>query len=317
MTIYREAVGPFLWYREPAFNGVAISYLCDHVVYSGQSQYQRIDIVDTRLHGRMLFLDGVGQSAERDEFIYHELLVHPAMFSHPNPQSVLIIGGAEGATLREVLRHKTVKRAIMVDIDGELIEICKKYLPQWNAGSFDDPRVEIIVDNGRKYVENTTEQFDVIIVDLSDPLEYSPAVYLFTQEFYNLLRKRLKDSRGCIAVQGEGVSPQEHILHVRMVKTLETVFQVVHPYIYSLQSFHRPDSHILATLQKEWSPEIPVDRLQKTFMELRFITTELMQGVFAIPLYLKEAYEKETHIITDSHPSFEGVYHLQPWRTGS
>lgn len=312
MTGAREAGGSFLWFREPAFNGVAISHLCDRVVFSGHSKFQKIDIIDTRLHGRVLFLDGVGQSAERDEFIYHELLVHPAMFSHPNPQSVLIIGGAEGATLREVLRHETVKRAVMVDIDGELIEICRRYMPQWSAGSFEDPRVEIVVGDGRKFIEETDEKFHVIIVDLSDPIEDSPAVYLFTREFYSLLRDHLKDEMGCIAVQGEGISPQENTLHVRMVKTLESVFPVVRPIIYSLHSFHRPDSHILATLQKGWKPELPAERLEKSGMKLRFLSPEMMKAVFAVPSYLKEAYEREKHVITDANPSFEGVYHLEP-----
>lgn len=298
----------FLWFREPSLNGVSISYLCDRVVYSGVSKFQRIDVVETRLHGRMLFLDGVAQSAEKDEFIYHELLVHPAMFSHTNPESVLIIGGAEGATLREVLRHSTVKRAVLVDIDAELIEVCKKYLPTWHQGSFEDPRVEIVISDGRAYVEKCSEKFDVIIVDLSDPLENSPAVFLFTREFYQLLRNRLT-SHGCVAIQGEGVSPQEHILHARIVNTLKEVFPVVKPYIYSLHSFHRPDAHIFTTLQQEWTPEDMVIRFDKSKISLRYLSTSMMEKLFVLPPYLQEAYEKHRQIITDANPSFEGVYH--------
>ncbi len=314
MTIQIEAVGSYIWVREPSFNGVAISYLCDKVFYSGSSRYQRIDIVETRLHGRMLFLDGVGQSAEYDEFIYHELLVHPAMFSHTDPETVLVIGGAEGATLREVLRHDSVKRAVMVDIDGELIELCKKYLPEWNAGSFDDPRSEIVIGDGRKYLESSNEKFDVIIVDLSDPLEDSPAVFLFTREFYSLLKDHLTE-QGCMAVQGEGVSPQENILHARMVNTLKNVFPVVKPYAYSLHSFHRPDSHILVTLNKDWMPQDISRRMKSSSFKLRYLTPEIAENLFHIPPYLQEAYEREKdNIITDMNPSFEGVYHKEPYR---
>ncbi len=312
MTTQFEAIGSYIWVREPSFNGVAISYLCDRVLFSGSSKYQRIDIVETRLHGRMLFLDGVGQSAEYDEFIYHELLVHPAMFSHPEPASVLVIGGAEGATLREVLKHDSVKRAVMVDIDGELIELCKKYLPEWNAGSFDDPRSEVIVGDGRKYIENCKEKFDVIIVDLSDPLEDSPAVYLFTREFYSLLRDHLTE-QGCMSVQGEGVSPQENILHARMVNTLKQVFPIVKPYTYSLHSFHRPDSHIFVTLNKNWKPSDLSSRIRNSSVDLKYLTPEIAENLFHIPTYLQKAYDREKeNIITDENPSFEGVYHKEP-----
>ncbi|MEJ5299498.1 MAG: polyamine aminopropyltransferase [Thermodesulforhabdaceae bacterium] len=301
----------YLWFREISLNGDSISYLCDQVVWCGVSKYQRIDIVDTRLHGRMLFLDGVAQSSERDEFIYHELLVHPAMFGHPAPERVLIIGGGEGATLREVLRHSTVKRAVLVDIDGELIEVCKKYLPTWHQGSFEDPRVEIVVSDGRAYVEQCTESFDVVIIDLSDPLEDSPAVFLFTREFYTLVRNRLTP-QGCVTIQGEGVSPQEHTLHVRIVNTLKEVFPVVKPYIYSLHSFHRPDSHIFVTLQEDWTPEHTAERFIKSGMSLRYLTAEMFRKLFILPSYLQEAYEEDKHIITDENPSFEGVYHRAP-----
>lgn len=301
----------YIWFQEPSLNGVSISYLCDRVIYHGASRYQRIDIVETRLHGKMLFLDGVAQSAEMDEFIYHELLVHPAMFSHPEPEKVLIIGGAEGATLREVLRHKTVKRVVLVDIDGELVEICKKYLTSWHQGSFEDPRVEVVIGDGREYVEKSKEKFDVIIVDLSDPLEDSPAVFLFTREFYILLRERLTP-QGCATVQGEGVSPQEHTLHVRMVNTLKEVFPVVMPYVYSMHSFHRPDSHIFATLQRAWTPEQTADRFKMSHMKLRYLNREMLEKLFVLPSYLKEAYERDKQIITDDNPSFEGVYHRVP-----
>ncbi|MCX7823123.1 MAG: polyamine aminopropyltransferase [Syntrophobacterales bacterium] len=301
----------YIWFREPSLNGVSISYLCDRIIYHGVSKYQRIDIVETRLHGKMLFLDGVAQSAERDEFIYHELLVHPAMFAHPKPEKVLIIGGAEGATLREVLKHRTVKRAVLVDIDGELVEICKKYLPSWHQGSFDDPRVEVVIDDGRAYVENSQEKFDVIIVDLSDPFEDSPAVFLFTKEFYLLLKEHLTPY-GCTSIQGEGVSPQEHTLHVRMVNTLREVFPVVMPHIYSMHSFHRPDSHIFTTLQKDWTPQETAKRFEMSGMKLKYLNKEMLEKLFVLPSYLKESYERDKQIITDANPSFEGVYHRVP-----
>ncbi len=306
-----EGDSEVFWIKESPANGISISYLCDAVIYSGASRYQKIDIVETRLHGRMLFLDRVGQSAEMDEFIYHELLVHPAMFSHPNPERVLIIGGAEGATLREVLRHETVKKATLVDIDGELVELCKIYLPSWHKGCFDDPRAEVIIEDGRKYLEQSKEKFDVIIIDLSDPLEGSPAVFLFTKEFYTLVRDHLTE-KGCVGIQGEGASPQENILHVRIVNTLKRVFPIVKPYIYSIHSFHRPDSHIFTTVWTEWSPSFIKERFLKSGMKLRYLTAEMLEHLFILPQYLIDAYNQSDQIITDDNPSFEGVYHRKP-----
>lgn len=288
----------YVWFREPVDRKLTISHLCERLVYRGQSRYQRIDIVDTAMHGRMLFLDGVAQSAEHDEFIYHEMLVHPALCSHPGPRSVLVIGGAEGATLREVLRHPAIERVVMVDIDGELIDVCKRYLPAWHRGSYEDPRLHLVVGDGRAYVEQCTETFDCIIVDLSDPLEGSPAVLLFTREFYQLLKNRLTPA-GAIAFQGEGTSPQDVALHARMVNTLKAVFATVLPYPYTLHSFHRPDAHILVTLDPLWSHERFVRRVASLDLPLRYFSPEIARGLFCLPAYLYQAYETHKEVLTD------------------
>lgn len=289
-----------LWFREPVEGGLAVSYLCDKVVYSGQSRFQRIDIVDTRMHGRMLFLDGVGQSSERDEFIYHEMLVHPALFSHPQPKSVLVIGGAEGATLREIFRHVGIERVLMVDIDNELIEVCKRHLVSWHQGSYQDPRLEFITGDGRRYVQDCSETFDSIIVDLSDPLEGGPAVLLFTREFYELLKSRLTP-KGAITFQGEGISPQEVALHARMANTLKAVFPMVYPYPYALHSFHRPDAHILVSLDPNWSVDGFVQRVARANLPLHYLSPEIARGMFNLPPYLYQAYKSHNQILTDEN----------------
>lgn len=275
-----------------------IAYLCDERFYRGRSRYQRIDIVNSCMYGRMLFLDGVAQSAENDEFVYHEMLVHPALFSCESPASVLLIGGAEGATLREVLRHPGVRRVVMVEIDGELVEICKRHLPQWHQRSFEDPRLELIIGDGRRYVEQARETFDAIIVDLSDPLEGSPALYLFTREFYALIKKCLAPG-GCAAFQGEGISPPGLGVHARMVHTLRQVFPKVLPYPYFLHSFHRPDAHILATLDPRWSPKLLASRMESMALPLRYLTPAMARGIFSLPAYLSQAYRQPIRLLTD------------------
>ena len=176
-----------IWFTEDGATNVVVHYRCLRSVYSGRSRYAKIDIVDTAEYGRMLFLDGIAQSADQDEFIYHESLVHPAMLIHPNPRSVCIVGGAEGATIREVAKYQDVNRIVMVDIDEELVNVCLQHLSSWSKGAYEDPRLELHIGDGRKFLEQTKEIFDVIIVDLNDPTEDSPAVFLFTREFYQLV----------------------------------------------------------------------------------------------------------------------------------
>jgi spermidine synthase len=137
-----------------------------------RSKYQTIVIADTEDYDRVLILDDYIQSSYQDEHYYHESLVHPAMVTHPAPRDVLILGGGEGATLREVLKHKTVQRAVMVDIDGDVVELSRRYLPEMHQGSFDDPRARVVIEDGFVYVENalkTGDKYDVVIMDLTDP----------------------------------------------------------------------------------------------------------------------------------------------------
>jgi len=163
----------------------------DTYIFSHKSRWQKIEILHTKVWGKVLFLDGKIQSAQIDEFIFHEALVHTPMFVHPAPHKVLVIGGGEGADLREILRHNTVDKVVMVDIDDELVYACKRYLPEWSCGAFDDPRVELHIDDGREWLTRCKDKFDVVIVDLTEPLEGGPSLKLFTREFYELVKSSL------------------------------------------------------------------------------------------------------------------------------
>lgn len=169
-------------------------------VYRGRTAFQDVEIFENPTHGRVLCLDGVVQTTEADEAHYHEMLVHPAMFAHGGARRVLIIGGADGGALREVLRHP-VERAVLVDIDGELIELCRAHLPSISAGAFDDARAHSMPGDGAKFVADTDERFDVVIVDSTDP--FGPGAVLFQEPFFRDCRRVLGD--GGIVISQNGV----------------------------------------------------------------------------------------------------------------
>jgi len=291
-----------VWFAEEGATNIVVHYRSLRTVYSGRTDYARIDIVDTTEYGRMLFLDGIAQSAEQDEFIYHESLVHPPMLLHPNPKSVCIIGGAEGATIREVARYQSVRRIVMVDIDEELINICRQYLSSWSNGAYEDSRLTLHIGDGRTFLEQAEETFDVVIVDLNDPIEGSPAVYLFTREFYQLIDSRLnKDGVSCF--QGTDLQPTKLTLHARMYNTISSVFKRVISYPYMMPSFHATHSFILASKEEDPAKLALGDRLRQHNFQLRYLSPSFMQNLFRMPGYVEEAYSIHRELITDARPT--------------
>jgi len=291
-----------LWFMEDGAQRVAVRYRCQSIVYSGRTRFAKVDIVDTEEYGRMLFLDGIAQSAQQDEFIYHESLVHPPMLLHPNPTSVCIIGGAEGATIREVAKYRQVHQIVMVDIDEELVDICRQYLSDWNDSAFEDPRLELNFADGRKFLEETDYTFDVIIVDLNDPTEDSPAVFLFTREFYQLIVSRLSTAGvGCF--QGTDLQPTKLTLHARMFNTLSSVFRWVVAYPYMMPSFHEVHSLILASKTLDVQNIDLGERLRLQEFRLQYLSPAFLNCLFIVPAYVEEAYQKHTELITDANPT--------------
>lgn len=274
-------------------------------IYSGQTEFQSVDIVDTGSFGVCLVLDGKIQSSEVDEFVYHEALVHPSMLTHPQPNSVFIAGGGEGATLREVLAHKTVKRAVMVDIDEEVVNICRRFLPSWHQNAFDDPRTELHFADARKYLEETSDHFDVIIIDLVDPLEEGPARLLYTQEFYQIVRDRLGPS-GILSVQAEPAEWTNLDNFTAIANTLESVFSIARPYQVHVPSFLGLWGFVSASqnldsarLNAEEIDSRISTRLPKRLKSYDGLTH---QAIFTIPKHIRRQLAASTTIITDKEP---------------
>jgi spermidine synthase len=293
------------WFRDYLRPDVTMLYRVREDVFKGQTKYQSVEIIDTAAFGVCLVLDGKVQSSSSDEFIYHEALVHPVMLAHHRPEKVMVAGGGEGATLREVLAHGTVSKAIMVDIDEEEVGICRRLLPSFHRNSFDDPRAKVCFSDARQYLEESNDKFDVIIIDLVDPLEMGPARLLYTQEFYRLVSQRLAPG-GILSVQSEPAGWLDLENFVAIVNTLKSVFSFVSPYRVHVPAFNTMWGFASASQSidpaKLTSEEIDARTTARSLRELRYYDGSAHQAMFSIPKHIRGQLSRATDVITDSHP---------------
>jgi spermidine synthase len=290
------------WFSDYISPELTVLHSIKEKIYSGRSKFQSIDIVNTGSFGVCLILDGKIQSSESDEFIYHEALVHPAMLTHPQPESVFIAGGGEGATLREVLAHKTVKRAVMVDIDEEVVNLCRRLLPAWHQDAFDDPRAELHFVDARKYLEGSGDKFDVIIIDLVDPLEQGPARLLYTQEFYQIVEQKL-GTDGIMSVQAEPAEWRNSDNFTAIASTLRNVFTIARPYQVHVPSFLGLWGFVAASQSldpSELTPqEIDARISTRILKNLKSYDGLTHQAMFTVPKHIRKQLAASKRIITD------------------
>jgi spermidine synthase len=279
----------------------------DSALYTGRTKFQSIEILKSPSFGKLLVLDGKIQSSEVDEFIYHELLVHPPMLAHPNPEKVFIAGGGEGATLREILRHPSVKKAVMVDIDKDVISICKKYLPEYHAGAFDDKRAKVYNTDARKWLSESKEKFDVIIIDLTEPVEEGPAYLLYTKEFYQIVKSKLTKD-GVISVQS-GCASYTELLNLKAVsQTLKSVFPIVSIYQADIPSFGGPWGFCVASMTLDVAALTPAEvdkRLKaRSINNLKFYDGLTHLAMFTLSKHMRKATARGGRLITDDNPLY-------------
>ena len=298
---------PDNWLTDNINENFAQLHRIGEVLYDGRSAFQEVRVLRSPVFGIALVLDGKIQSTELDEHIYHEGLVQPAMITHPRPESVFIAGGGEGATLREALRHNTVKKAVMVDIDAEVIALSKQYLPTESDGAFDDPRTELLNVDARQYLAKTGERFDVIIIDLPDPIEEGPAYRLYTREFYEIVNNRLT-ADGIISVQAGSAGLTELLNLTAVAKTLSSIFPVVSVCQVHMPCFGGPWGFALASRTQDPAALTPeeVDKriAQRNLAGLRFYDGVTHRGMFALPKYVREALDEQDRLITDDKPLY-------------
>jgi spermidine synthase len=295
------------WLKDKINDNFYQLHKLDEVLYEGRTKFQDAKIVRSKNLGMCLVLDNKIQSSERDEFIYHETLVQPAMMAHPSPEAVFIAGGGEGATLREVLRHKTVKKAVMVDVDEMVTTLSLKYLPHEAEKSFEDKRTELHHVDARGFLENAKGKYDVIIIDLPDPIEEGPASLLFTQEFYKTVRNKLTEN-GLISVQAGSANPTELLNLTAVYNTLKSVFPIVSIYSTYMNSYGQPWGFCLASLKHDASMLTPeeVDKAisAKGVKGLKFYDGITHRGMFSLPRYIRDAMAAQKRVITDKQPLY-------------
>lgn len=294
-----------LYYVEQHSSSLRFAYRVRRPIFSGRTRFQKVDILELDVFGKTVFLDEKIQSAEVDEYIYHETLIHPALVAHPHPRRVFIAGGGEGATLREILRHNSVERAVMVDIDGEFVELCKTHLPEWHQGAFEDPRTTVIYEDARKFVFETDETFDVVISDLTEPLEEGPSQLLFTREFYARILERLAPD-GMLVVQSASADPVYADFVASVARTLEDLFPIVRVYWAFVFSFQMPWSFVVAS--REVDPALILEKEVARRLEergvtgLKYYSPEIHPAMFRLPVYLRDLVEKKGRVLTDENP---------------
>jgi spermidine synthase len=270
-----------------------------------KTAYQEMYIVETGTYGKALVLDGKWQSATGDEFLYHEPLVHPGMVSHGSPRKVLVLGGGEGATTREILRWKTVEKVVMIDIDREVVEACKEYLPEMHQGSFNDPRCEVVIGDALDYLDKTGNDWDIVISDLSDPIEDGPSFQLFTKEYFEKVRA-IMSQNGFFVVQAGPVSPGELQLHVRIINTLKAVFPHVYSYTSYIPTYGTPWGFAIASTQaintRREPSEVDIILTEKTTGGFQMFDGITLLGLWQLPRHLRHAIASETEVYTMAKP---------------
>jgi len=294
------------WFLDEESRNRWIAYRLRRTVLQTRTRFCRVQILDTAALGRILVLDDKIQSAELDEAIYHEALVHPAMTAHPEPRRVLILGGGEGATLREVLKHRCVERAVMVDIDGELVEICRKHLPSWSAGALRSPRARVVIGDAVRYVLRRPGTWDVIIADISDPEEGSPAGVIYTREFYRALRPRLRPG-GIFVTQATEIFYDGTGIHPILRATLASVFKRASSYAEYIPSFSSLWGFVAA------SDLAVVDGLDRAAIEKRlkerrvqtsYYNAAMHARMFLLPPAVRKRLAREKRLSTKKRPAF-------------
>jgi spermidine synthase len=275
-----------LWFVENHSPNVQFSMKVTEHLYTGKSEFQKIDVLQTAEFGRVLTLDGLVMVTEKDEFIYHDMITHVPMATNPDIKKVLVIGAGDGGTIRELTKYESIEHIDMVEIDEMVVDVCRKFLPQ-TASKLDDPRVHLHFEDGLKFVRSRNDEYDLIIVDSTDP--FGPGEGLFTREFYGNCYKALNDE-GILVNQHESPFYEEDALGMqRAHKRIMGFFPICS--VYQLHMPTYPSGHwLFGFASKKYDPikDLNADAWNQLGLQTKYYNTDIHVGSFALPNYVKK-----------------------------
>lgn len=270
-----------LWYTEKQTESFGITAKIRETYVTEQTDFQHLAMIDTEEFGRMLVLDGMVMTTVKDEFVYHEMVAHPALFTHPAPEKVLVVGGGDGGVIREVLKHSKVKKAVLVEIDGKVIEYSKKYLPEI-AGQLENERVEVIVDDGFMHIHKNKSSYDVIMVDSTEPV--GPAAPLFERGFYQGIYEALKED-GIFVAQTDNPWFKADLIR-KVNKDVKEIFPITRVYSANIPTY--PSGLWTFTMGSRKYDPLAVDEMQIPEIESKYYSARLHKAAFALPKFVED-----------------------------
>jgi spermidine synthase len=277
------------WYVEEFAPTEQHHHAVDELYFAGRTPFQSVAVLRTPTFGKMLVLDGDTQSSQFDEKIYHESLVHPTLAALDDRSQILILGGGEGATLREVLRHPGVARCTMVDIDGDVVDLAKRFLPEWSAGAFEDPRARVIIGDALAFLKTDGDLYGAVISDLTEPLADSPSFPLFNSEVFGDIRARLAPG-GIYVLQASTAGFHNMALHAKMARSLRHHFRYVTSFYTHVPAFDNDWAFIACSDACDLAQLDPA-RIDAYVSQLRgenyFYDSQTHRRIFSLPLYLR------------------------------
>ncbi|MDC3414963.1 polyamine aminopropyltransferase [Aquibacillus sp. 3ASR75-11] len=273
-----------LWFTEKQTEKFGITAKVKQTLHTEQTDFQKLDMIETEEWGNMLVLDGMVMTTQKDEFVYHEMIAHVPLFTHPSPKHVLVVGGGDGGVIREILKHKQVEKATLVEIDGKVIEYSKKYIPKI-AGALDDPRVEVKVADGFKHIAESKRAYDVIMVDSTEPV--GPAVGLFTKGFYDGISKALKED-GILVAQTDNPWFKADLIK-QVYGDVQEIFPITRLYTANIPTY--PSGLWTFTMGSKIHDPLKVKEERFTEIETNYYTKELHYASFALPKFVKDLTE--------------------------
>lgn len=281
-----------LHFNETLYPGVQVSYECRDILYQERTEHQELVLFENPVFGKVLMLDNITQVTAGDEFIYHEMMAHVPIFAHGQAEDVLIIGGGDCGMAEEALKHKGVKRLTQVEIDASVVEFSREHFSDFNAPVFEDPRFDLVIADGARFVQETDRRFDVVMIDSTDP--DGPGAVLFTGEFYRGVHRCLKP--GGILVTQNGVPFLQRAELVSSIRHFSKIYKDAAAYIAAIPTYFGGHMALGFASDDTNLRKVPLETLQRRFedagFETRYYTPEVHQAAFALPKFILDAVEE-------------------------